>query len=162
MRIGVQVFEWESNLFLSHYYFIIQFILLSIFYVELLKYKWIYVILGLSICLLGYQYITDEDLYFKYNALGMFFTQIIIVVYALLYMYQSLTGSKEFTIVNVGIFMYLLASALIFASGNLIFNIDVPESFSNLLLDINLILFLVYQILIFIEWWKNYSVLKTK
>ncbi len=162
MRMSTKVWELDSNLFLSHYYFIGQFILLSLFYVQLLKFRWIYGILAIVLLFLGYQYISNPELYHMYNPLGFFITHTIIVIYALLYMYRSLSGKKEFTLANIGIFMYLLSTALIFGSGNLIFNLEVPESFSQLLVDINKVLFLAFQILIFVEWWKNYSIPKTK
>jgi hypothetical protein len=162
MLTVVKVFEYETNLFLSHWYFILQFILLSLFYRELMNYKWIYYILGLFLIFLGYQYISDPGLYSRYNALGMVISQIVLVAYALLYMYKSLSEQREFTIVNTGIFVYLIASSLIFASGNLVFNIEVPVAFSDLLANINVVLFFAFQILIFVEWWKNYSVPKIK
>lgn len=162
MRLVIKLFEYETNLFLSHWYFILQFILLSLFYRELLKFKWIYYILGILLLFLGYQYSSDPGLYNRYNALGMFISQIVLVIYALLYMYKSLSEKKDFTIVNIGIFVYLMASSLIFASGNLVFNIEVPVEFSDMLANINKVLYLAFQILIFVEWWKNYSVPKTK
>jgi len=155
-KLVIKVWELDSNLFLSHYYFIFQFVLLSLFYVQLLRFKWIYYVLGLVMVFLAYQYINDPSLYFRYNAIGMFLTHVLIVAYALVYLYKSLDGKKEFTIVNIGIFIYLLSSSLIFASGNLVFNIDVPESFSALLIYINKFLFFVFQILIFTEWYRNY------
>ena len=155
-KLVIKVWELDSNLFLSHYYFIFQFVLLSLFYVQLLRFKWIYYVLGLVMVFLAYQYINDPSLYFRYNAIGMFLTHVLIVAYALVYLYKSLDGKKEFTIVNIGVFIYLLSSSLIFASGNLVFNIDVPESFSALLIYINKFLFFVFQILIFTEWYRNY------
>lgn len=155
-RLVIKVWEFESNLFLSHFYYVIQFILLSLFYFQLLRSKWIYYIGGIVLLVLSYQYIDDPQLYFRYNAIGMFLTHILLVGYALIYMYRSLDGKKAFTIVNIGVFIYLLSSSLIFASGNLVFEIDIPESFTGLLVDINTFLFLVFQILIIIEWYRNY------
>lgn len=156
MRFVIKVLEMESNLFLSHYYFIFQFVLLSMFYRQLLSSKWVYYILGAVAVFLVYQYINDPHMYFRYNSIGMFMTHILLVSYALVYMYRCLSGKYEFTIVNIGIFFYLLSSSLIFASGNLVLNIDVPESFTDLLININKFLFLVFQILIFTEWYRNY------
>lgn len=150
----------EPNLHLSHYYFICQFVLLSIFYALLTKHKWIYIVLGLVLAFLGYQYIMDPGMYFRYNPIGMSLTHAIIVIYALLYFYRSLSGKVQFLIVNIGIFFYLLSSTLIFASGNLVLDLNVPESISELLVDTNVFLYLAFQILIFVEWWKNYSAAK--
>ncbi len=154
--------EAGSNLFLSHYYFISQFILLSLFYKELLNFKWISWVLYLALIILGYQYINDSDIYFRYNPLGMAITQTIIVVYTILYFYKSLSGKNEFLLINIGLFFYLLSSALIFASGNLILEISIPEKISNLLVDINAVLYLIFQLLIFVEWWRNHRTIFIK
>lgn len=159
-ELVIKVWEFESNLFLSHFYYCIQFVLLSLFYFQLLRSKWVYYIGGVVLIFLLYQYIDDPQLYFRYNAIGMFLTHILLVAYALIYLYRSLGGKKEFTIVNIGVFTYLLSSSLIFTSGNLVFDIDIPESFTGLLIDINIFLFFAFQILIIIEWYRYYR--KTK
>lgn len=146
-----------SNIFLSHFYFILQFVLLSFFYAELLKYKWIYGIIVLVLISVIYQFTVDPELFFRYNAIGFVVTQLIIVTYSLLYFYKSLSEKNEFIIINIGVFIYLLSSSIIFALGNLVFDINIPESISAKLGDINIVLYFVFQILIFIEWWKNFS-----
>jgi hypothetical protein len=155
-KLVIKVYEMESNLFLSHYYFILQFIFLSLFYFQLLRYKWIYAMLGVVLVFLTYQYVKDPSLYFRYNAGGMFFTQLIIVVYALIYMFQSLSVKRQFSLINAGIFIYLLSSSLIFACGNLVFNIGVPEYFSSVLIDINQFLYLAFLVILLIAWYHNY------
>ena len=152
----------ESNLFLSHYYFISQFILLSLFYKKLLNFKWISWVLYIALLFFGYQYINDTELYSRYNTLGMVFTQAIIVVYAILYFYHSLIGKNEFILINIGLFFYLLSSTLIFASGNLVLDINIPMEISTLLFDINAILYLLFQLLIFIEWWRKHRTIFLK
>lgn len=146
-----------NNLFLSHFYFISQFILLSFFYFLLLKYKWIHIITVLVLGLVVFQFIYDPGIFYRYNPIGMTLTQGILVFYSLLYFYRSLSGKGEFLIVNVGVFFYMLSSALIFASGNLVFDVNISQSIVSTLIDVNLILFFVFQILIITEWWKNYS-----
>lgn len=148
----------ESNLFFFIYYFVIQFIMLSLFYKELLGYKWIHIITGGVLLLLSYQYFTDPSLYFKYNPIGSSSTQLILVVYSLLYFYKSLTGNKEFLIVNVGLFIYLLSSLLIFASGNLVLHDTFPKHIYKFLLQSNLALYFILQVLIVVEWFRNYRV----
>ncbi len=151
-----------SNIFLSHFYFTTQFVLLSLFYAELLKFKWIIIVMTLVLIGVAYQFIDDPSLFYRYNPSGFTVTQLLIVIYALLYFYKSLSKKNEFLIVNIGIFFYLLSSALIFASGNLIFDVSISESVSATLGDINIVLYLAFQFLIFVEWWKNYSIPKIK
>lgn len=160
--IYILKFGVESNLFLSHYYFISQFIFLSLFFKVLLKFRWISWVLYAIILLLGVQYIKDPDIYFRYNSLGMAITQTIIVVYTILYFYKSLSGKNEFLLINIGLFFYLLSSTLIFASGNLVFDLSIPMKISTLLFDINAVLYLLFQLLIFVEWWKYHRTLFKK
>ncbi|MFT4669515.1 MAG: hypothetical protein ACI9M9_001458 [Flavobacteriaceae bacterium] len=150
----------ESNLFFFIYYFVLQFIMLSLFYRELLGYKWINVITVFTLFIVAYQYFTEPELYFKYNPIGSSITQLIVVIYSILYLYKSLTGKREFLIVNVGLLVYLLSSLLIFAAGNLALNDSFPEYISKSLTELNLVLFLIFQILIVVEWFRNYRVIK--
>ncbi len=144
------------NIFLSHFYFIFQFIFLSLFYFELLKFKWIKWLLIIVLGLTGFQYVVNPEIFFRYNPIGMSITHSVLVLYALLYFYKILSASEEFLIINIGVFFYLLSSALIFASSNLVFNLNISQENISLLSDINVILYLVFQILIFIEWYRNY------
>ncbi len=147
----------KNNLFLSNVFLIIQFIFLSIFYFELLQNRLIYFVSCLVMFFLVYQYFSDIKLFSIYNALGITITQSILIVYSIIYFYQSLhKRTPEFLIVNIGIFLYLICSTLIFASGNLVFDVKIPTKTYFLLLKVNGILYILYQILIFIEWRKNY------
>ncbi len=148
----------KPNLFMSHYYFIAQFILLSLFYSVLLKKIIIKKILIVVLIALAYQYFKMPEIYFKYNVLGITITQALIVVYSMFYFYTSLNGKKDFLIVNIGVFIYLLSSVLIFASGNVMLNLDISKETKLILVNVNRVLMLVFQFLIIIEWWKNYRV----
>ena len=146
----------QHNLFLSHFYFIFQFIFLSLFYFELLGFRWMNWVLIFVLGLIGFQYFQTPEIFFTYNPIGMSITHSVLVLYSLLYFYKQLNGKGDFLIVNVGVFFYLLSSALIFASGNLVFNLNISKSMINLLSNVNSVLYLVFQILIFLEWYKNY------
>ncbi len=148
----------EENLYLSHYYFILQFILLSLFYRELFidrkKKRIIQITFFVVMSVLGIQYINTPSLYHKFNLLEIVLTSLSIVSFSVLYFYNSLTEKMEFTYVNSGIFIYLISSTLIFCSGN--FTNAYDSSLDKILWLFNSILFVVYQILIFMEWYKNY------
>ena len=146
----------RPNLFLSHFYFGLQFILLSLFYFELLRSKLIKVIIVPVMLFLGYQFIADPELFYRYNPLGITITQAILVIYTMLYFYRSLAGKSIFVIVNIGVFFYLLSSTLIFASGNLVLNLNLSTSTKSIFVDINRVLILLFQILIIVEWYRNY------
>ena len=144
----------KSNLYYSHYYYITQFLLLSIFYLELLKWKWVKLISGLIVLFLIYQYIDDPSIYYKYNSIGMIITNIALVVYSIFYLYRTLSVKGEFIIANIGILIYLISSTLIFASGNL--GLEFSQQTFYLLVNTNRVLYLVFLILILIEWYLNY------
>ena len=146
----------KSNLFLSHFYFILQFVILSFFYYFLFKKKIVLLLMIPVFFFLGYQYFLDHSIVFKYNTIGIALTQLILIIYSILYLYRSLNGEAEFLIVNIGLFLYLISSTLIFASGNLVFNEKISEALNFLLVNLKRILYFVFQILIFIEWRKNY------
>lgn len=156
MSIHSYYLAGESNLFFFIYYFVLQFIMLSLFYKELLTYKWIHLVTGIVLLFIGYQYFLEPSMYYRYNPIGSSLTQFIIVIYSLLYFYKSLSGKREFLIVNVGLFFYMLSSLLIFASGNLVLDVDIPSYIPKLLNQINLVLYFIFQILIVIEWYRNY------
>ena len=146
----------QHNLFLFHFYLILQFIFLSFFYGYLLKKIWIYKVLIFVLLVLAYQYFETPSLFFIYNAFGVALTQGILVIYALIYFYNFIKGDAEFLLVNIGLFFYLLSSILIF---------DLKEVFKfgyKLLMDLNDVLYFGLQILIFVEWLKNYSQVKIK
>lgn len=144
----------KSNLYYSHFYYITQFLLLSTFYLELLKWKWIKLITGLTVLFLVYQYIEDPSIFYKYNSIGMIITNMILVVYSIFYLYRTLSVKGEFIIANIGILIYLMSSTLIFASGNL--GLEFSERTFYLLVNTNRVLYLVFLILILIEWYLNY------
>ncbi len=146
----------ENNIFLSHYYYVSQFITLSLFYYYLLRQKWILWVLGIVFVYLGYQYINEPGLYFKYNSLGIALTQTVLVLFALWYLYQSISVKNEFILVNIGMFIYLLSSVIIFAFGNLVFDIEVPRYISRFLNDLNAVFYLLLQGLFVVEWYRNY------
>jgi len=149
-----------SNLYFSHFYYTSQFLLLSFFYAELFKKKIILLFAIPVFCFIGYQFFIDPELFFRYNPMAMTITHTLLVIYTIGYLYKSLQGKREFIIVNVGLLIYLLSSTLIFASGNLVLDLNISKSARFLLINLNRVLILVFQILIFIEWYRNYRVQK--
>jgi len=156
MRIVIKADLTETNLFMFVYYFVFQFIALSIFYKKLLNFKWVHYVTAAALVFFAFQYIRDPNMYFRYNPIGVIIGQGIIVIYSLLYFYKLLSEKGEFMIVNIGVFFYLLSSMLIFASGNLALNIELSENVPMILSQTNLLLYLIFQILIIIEWYRNY------
>ena len=152
----------KNNLFLFHFYCILQFIFLTFFYKELLKQKWLYAVLVIVLGIIAFQFIQSPAMFFRYNPLGVTLTQGFVVVYSVLFFYKYLHDNNKFLIINIGLFFYLLSSILIFASGNLVFNMELITEYGyHLLLNLNNVLYLGLQFLIFVTWWKNYYSKKT-
>lgn len=148
-----------ENLFLSHFYFILQFILLSFFYLDVLKEKFqkmlVKIVLVLCLIALAIQYSILPEMINKFNLFEIFITSFPLITYATCYLYNMLNEKRKFYYINIGILIYLFGSSTIFLSGNII-NVISPEFSSNCWL-FNSILYLFYQVLILIEWKKNYS-----
>jgi len=146
-----------DNLFLSHYYFIFQFIILSLFYRKLFRTvklkRFVEVVFISVVLILGIQYANNPQIYYKFNLLEIILTSLSIVTFSVIYFYKSLTEKMECMYLNYGIFMYLLTSTLIFCSGNFVTSSNA--SLNKLLWFINSMLFIVYQILIFTQWYKT-------
>lgn len=145
-----------SNLFVSSLYMVLQFGLLSFFYASLLKSNWIKIICGVVLLILIGQFIAEPNVFLQYNPFGIIMTHLLLVAFAVIYFYRSLNKTKEFIIVNIGVFIYLLASALIFASGNLVLILDLSKNTGRALINVNRVLFFVFQVLICVEWYRNY------
>lgn len=150
-------YRW-NNLFMSHFYFIGQFILLSLFYCRLLSKKWILWVLGSVLIALALQYTLQPSIFKIFNTYGLSITQTILVLYAYLYFQKSLTTKGAFIYVNTGVLFYLITSILYFASYNLILERGIKNDLSDYISWLHNILYFVFQVLIFIEWYRTYRV----
>ncbi len=113
--------QHSNNLWLSHFYFIGQFILLSGFYNQILKRnglqtKIVRASLVVVLLILGVQFAYDNTLFFRFNLLEIVITSIVLVVLASFHFYNLLNEKKEFYYVNMGVLIYLLGSTILFLS----------------------------------------------
>jgi len=151
------------NLFLSHIYFLSQFICLSFFYKLLLfdRVKQAYV-KHITIIILAFviiSFIIDGSLIFKFNLFEIIITSLPLIIYSILLLYKLISiKSNSFIYINIGVLFYLLSSILIFLSGNLINNL--PGIFNTITWLANVTLYLLFQLFIFYEWYKNLHVKK--
>lgn len=155
-----------NNHFLSTYYLILRFIFLSFFFYYLFRNIAVYKsnvvkFTSTAACIfIGSQYIIQPGLYFIFNSVGFFVTSVLLIIYAVLYLYEMLSQRLPFYYVTIGIFVYLISSALIFASAAsmVTFNDDI----SMAIWLVNAALFILYQLLILWEWKKQFSIQKIK
>lgn len=147
------------NLFLSHFYFIGQFVLLSFFYINILKEdyqkKTVKIGLILGLLVLGIQYANNLDLFFAFNLFEIFITSFLIIIYATFHFYNMLNEKKEFYYINIGILFYLFGSTILFLVGNL--TATLSPNLSKITWTLNAFLYIIYQLFILIEWKKNFS-----
>jgi hypothetical protein len=148
-----------GNLFLTHYYFIIQSVLLSSFYYAIIESpkvkKLIKIIVSFTIISLVIQYYFYPELYHVFNVYEIFICIIPLVMYALSHLFQTLGDSnKKYIYITSGALIYFLPHALVFSSGNLM--PGLPENVNQLVWVINAALYLVFLILILLEWHKHF------
>lgn len=143
-----------NNLYLSHYYFILQFIFLSIFYLEIINNTFQRKVIKTSvpICLisLGIQYYFNEDLLVKFNLFEIFITSFLIIIFSMFHFYNILNEKRKYYYLNTGILLYLFGSTVLFISGNLITRLDLAPS--KIVWILNSFLYIVYQVFILLEW----------
>ncbi|HEY4618255.1 MAG TPA: hypothetical protein VIH09_08690 [Flavobacterium sp.] len=148
-----------NNLFLSHFYFVGQFIFLSFFYLNVLKEerqrKLVKLGLLLGLSAIGIQYVSDPGVFFKFNMFEIFVTSFLLIIYAVFHFYNMLNGKKEFYYVNIGILFYLFGSTILFFVGNL--TTKLSPKISLLTWTLNAILLIIFYLLIVYEWNKSFS-----
>lgn len=155
-----------NNHFLSTYMVSILFVLLSIFFYYLfsdINSKKRHFVKYLTACVVGglvVQYCIDPNLYYEFNSIGLLITTCILIVYAVLYLFELLSKKLPFHYVTIGIFIYFISSCLIFAAATSIvsFNVEI----STFIWKINAILFIVYQLLILWEWRQTFYLKPTR
>ncbi len=155
------LYKW-NNIFFFHFYFVGQFVFMSLFYYELLKNKLLCIILGIGLVAIGIQFAIQPNIFFEYHTYGVSITQSIIVLYAITYYYRSLSVANPFMLINTGVLLYFMTSILFFASGNLLLHLDIPNETKRYIGLVNQFLYFVFQILIFVEWYRNYRVTTKK
>lgn len=149
-----------NNLYLSHFYFIGQFILLSLFFVSVFKNKYQKkivkggLIVGLPV--LTFQYVKEPALFFEFNLFEIVVTSVLLVTYAAFHFYNLLASEKrEFYYIGIGILMYLSGSSVLFLVGNLM--TSVSPGLNKIPWILNSFLYIIYQLFILVDWKKSFS-----
>lgn len=140
-----------TNLLLSHFYFGLQFLILSFFYYSLLREKLqrkaIIGLLVLCFSLLIIQYSLDWNLFFKFNLFEIFITSLPLIIYATFHLYNLLNEKKRFYYINIGLLIYLFGSTIVFLTANLLLSLHYEMGFEKIY-SLNVYLYVVYQLLI--------------
>ncbi len=148
----------QNNLYLFHYFITGQFIFLSLLFSKLQEFKKIKklirslaFVIALSIILYFYK---TPDALNKWNVLEISLTSIPLLIYSFLFFVKKISNDKDkkYIYFNSGFFVYTLCSTLIFSVGNI-----GTRTLKLYVWDINNILYIIFQILIFVEWYKNFK-----
>lgn len=103
---------------------------------------------GLFIILL--QYILEPGLFFEFNLLEIVVTSLLVVFFAMLYLYNMLTDKKRYYFITISLIVYLLASTVLFLVGNL--TIGLSNEIKFLTWNLNAFFVAVNQLFILYEW----------
>ena len=159
IQVVSKVMNYNSipNLHLSHFYFISQLVLLGLFYRNMwgkkVQKRAIIMSILIVLVVLGVQYYMKPELYHQFNLLEVVITSLPIVAFSIVHFYKALENEVPYLYINSGVCLYLLSSTLIFSAGNFV---NASDATLNILLWlINSILYIVFQGLIFMEWYKN-------
>ncbi len=154
------------NLYLSHFYFIFQYVLISIFYIILFRNndqrRFIQILFILVILTLGIQYVIYPLNFFKFNLLEIFLTSFPLTIYSIIHLYNSLTKKGVYLYFNAAILIYITATTLIFILGNYITGVEIDKTIARNIWFIHKILYLAFLTLILLEWKNSFSSYKIK
>lgn len=148
-----------NNLYLTNVYFIGQMIFLGFFFYDILKAKdqkvFIKCSLAAALLVLLIQFYLDSSQFLKFNLFEITLTSLVVVVFALLHLYNMLTEYRQYYYITVGVVIYLLASTVLFLFGNL--TKGLSNDIKYLTWALNAFLYLVYQLFILYEWKVSFS-----
>ena len=143
-----------QNLYLSHFYFNAQFILLSLVFYRLFsnqKLKKMIVInyVVVTLIIIG-MYVVDAGSFWRFNLFEIAATSALLIIYALIHLNNTLGTEKKYFYLVIGLILYLLCSSLIFLFGNyeLVF---IEDPYIDIWI-FNTVFYIIYQVLIFAEW----------
>ncbi len=151
-----------NNHFISTYYLVTRFSLLSLFFFYLFNeinlYKLqniVLIISSIALLLILFQYIIKPQLYYQFNPIGFLITSLILIVFAIIYLYELLSRKNYYLFFVLGLLIYLISSSIIFISATDIININ--NKLNYYIWIINASLYLGYQLLISWQWKKLHS-----
>ena len=147
----------QNNLFLSHYFFIGQFLFLSFFFSKLLNFKKFKILNRCFTFLIVFSFIfhlnKQPKAFERWSVFEIAITSIPLIIYSFFFFLKNLNHStnKKYIYFNSGFFIYTLCSTLIFILGNI-----GSREMKLFVWDVNAFLYVFFQVLIFVEWYRNF------
>lgn len=156
MQLSMEVFYHlhKNNLFLMNLFFIGQMMVLGLFYSSLMNDRSqktiIHTIMALNATVIGVQSWLDYEQFFQYNLFVIVITNLSVIVFAVLHLYNMLTSEKKYYYITSGLILYLLASTLVFIVGNI--NAKLNDNVKFILWTFNSFLIVVYYLFVLYDW----------
>jgi hypothetical protein len=156
MQLSMEVFYHlhKNNLFLMNLFFIGQMMVLGLFYSSLMNDRnqktIIHTIMALNATVIGVQSWLDYEQFFQYNLFVIVITNLSVIVFAVLHLYNMLTSEKKYYYITSGLILYLLASTLVFIVGNI--NAKLNDNVKFILWTFNSFLIVVYYLFVLYDW----------
>lgn len=150
-----------NNLWLSHVYFLVQFVTISLAFRQLqtnLFIRKLNSVLLITIPVtVGAILAITPGAFKNFNIPETLLCSIPLIAYCVHHLIQAIDGNQSKLILfSIGLFVYLVSSTLVFVSAKIIVDDYLGQGFITQLWIINNIIYLSYQILIVIEWYKNF------
>jgi len=143
-----------ENLIMSHAHYQLQFLFGSLMYYYLIKnafFRKIVVVTTLSFyCITFYYCYKNPEIMFTVNAIEVFIISVILILYALFYLYTIIDKEQWYVYFSMGLIMYLLCSSVVFFSGNLDLVLCEKPYIDIWVFDS--IFIIIYQLLIYKDW----------
>ena len=156
--IASHLWDWFGiyNIFTSHFYDLLQFVLLSYFYGNLLNTKkqlyTVYLLLIILPFFLLVRYVFNPEMFFEYSLLEMYLTTMPIIIYATMHLYNHLGKKIELYYINIGLLFYLFGSTVIFLLYELLGMFKVRSTLFDNLSIINIVLQYIKFGFFFYQW----------
>jgi hypothetical protein len=144
-----------TNLILSHAHYHLHFIFFSLIYYNLLSVKFKKPMIVTAIILylsLAYFYAANPQMVYNISPQETLAISIILILYALVYLFETLGKQKRYYYLSLGLILYLTCSSIVFFAGTLNEELILFERPYVDVWVFNSLFFIIYQLLIFKEW----------
>ena len=130
--------------------FYLVFFFMNLFSLKKLKriiLYFIYIILAIIVLII----INTEKYYYQFVISEIIILTVPLIIYSFIYFIKKIDSKdKRFIYFNSGFFIYLTCSTLLFSAGN------IESDLKYLLWNVNTTLYAIFQLLILLEWYKDF------
>lgn len=151
---AIGILKPNANFFISHFYFGFQFVFVSLLYYKLIRNVLIRKLIAtIAIVELGYLlsfYVINPEKFWVFNTYEIISTSVILVIYALYFLFVNLELQHKYFNFSIGLILYLTCSITIFLSGHLEL-VLCEEPYIDIWV-FNSLFYIVFQIFVYREY----------